>query len=266
MNLKEFLKEERDARKDRRQQEKILRKKHKSPEQKRYVIFSIIFTIIIICSFFLFYCTGNNDPYDWNSVIGITNEMKTNLTKEFDENTLYFSNKLDNSDLDKLNQNLQNVGIRTDESLDTTNFAGDLILTDREIGAFAVQMNDSLGATLNEICAIQIYMVGEVFYEKSLVKINLTSMSLGNDLPSIYLTTTSKIEVLSKTLSILQSSAIINNLTQSESDEILTVLNNNTSRNLKSYANEVINSYINLLCTSLDTDMELLDGAIKYTK
>ena len=85
--IKEFWQERKEEKKKLKQLKKENKKLPKTKEQKAYKIFGFLFVIFIICGSISFACrgSGQNVDYTWESVVGITDEMKTALTSKFDK-------------------------------------------------------------------------------------------------------------------------------------------------------------------------------------
>ena len=263
MSLIDFLKEEKAERKKRKQLQKEQKKGNKTPEQKRMKIYAIITGFLIVFGV-LFYTCRNAGGYSWNDILGITDEMIVELEKEVDEDVLFPNGKITDMDWHSCDIVLKSAGIdlESDEDISpTTSF----VLTDRELGALSKKLLVTIDTSIiKNISDLELYVVGNKTYLRSVVDINLSDLVMGATLPKVYLTTTSHIELLSNSITCMTNEIKINNLSSELNEELLSVLDSNSSTNLKSIGNEIISTLITIFGSSIGCEMVLMHGQIQF--
>lgn len=266
MSLIDFLKEENAERKKRRKEQKANKKKVRTPEQKRYRIYAFITVLLIIFGVFFSTCNTNGEPFTWNKIIGITNEMIVELEKDIDETGLFPKGKISELDWESCNNVLKDSGINFDTQDDSFVQYESFSLTDRQVGALAKKMLADLdNSVIKNVCDLKIYAVGEQFYMRSVVYIDLSTMIVGAELPSVYLTSTSKVEILSNSLVCMSNQVLINNLSPEVSSEIISVFDKNSSTKISTIAGEIISTSITLFGESVGMEMQLRHGYIDFS-
>ena len=263
MSLIDFLKKEREERKAYRQLQKK-QKKIKTPEEKRRKIYSIVFGFLIAFGV-VFYtansCSGN---YSWENIVGITDEMKIALERSVSEESIFPSGRIDQTYYDSLATKLASAGIdfESDEDVDPSS---DMILSDKETGALVNNITSALDETRKyEVKDFSIYKVLETTYCKSVMILNLSEMISGSTLPSVYLITTSKVQVLDNTIMCMETEYQINEIEDPLNDEIISVLNKNMANSFISASNELLCSTLSLFAESCSYTIDLKNHEICF--
>ena len=110
MNLKEFLAEEKELRKQRKLEKKRSKKNPKTKEEKFIKIGSIIVGILITFMALFRACSGlGGSDFSWYKLIGISDEMIIALEEPIDENTLLPNGKIDANDLDTCVEKVRSI-------------------------------------------------------------------------------------------------------------------------------------------------------------
>jgi len=260
MNLKEFLKAEREERKERKKLKK--QKKTLTKEEKKHKIFGIVFGIVVTIGAIIYSCNNLGSGYSWNNVLGITDEMIVNLEQPVDERVILPDGKINQEDSESCMEVLSSVGIDFDENFVPIN---NFNLTDRQLGAIAKELIDSVEVNyLMEIYDLDFYLIGETIYQKSVVYLNLSNLIIGSTLPSVYLTTISKVEILNDSIICMNNSATINTFDEQLNEEIMTVLNENSNANLNEIGNNVINAAIEIFIKSTNCSIAIVNNLIEF--
>lgn len=265
MSLIDFLKEEKEERKQRRKLQKEKKKKYKTPEQKRYRIYGFITVLLIIFGVFFTTCNTSDNDYTWNKIIGITDEMIIELEKEVDESKIMPEGMIADAEWIECNTILVGAGIDLEKEDNDFVIYNNFTLTDRQTGALIKKLWTILSNNVvKNICDLEIYAVGEKFYMRSVVYLDLSQLILGADLPSVYLTTVSHVEVLDNYLTCMSNDVIINNLSTDVSNEIINVLKDNSTTNIKNLAGEIIGTNLKVFLELIGMNMELRHGQIDF--
>ncbi len=257
MNLKDFLKEEKEERKKIRQEQKKNKKQSLTKEQKKYKIFGIIFAIFVIVGALIYSCNNMSGNYSWNNIIGINEDIIEILEQKVDENKIFSASKLNQNDWNSCNQKLLSVGIDFSEIDENSNIiiSEQLELNSREIGALSIKICQALNLNKNvEILYYDIFGIGEDFFAESVIKVNMSNYIKNSNLPSIYIKTKSKIEVLNNSIFSISNEAKLNNVEdESKNNEIITILNENSLTKFDELGNNIINSAINVFVNIINS-------------
>lgn len=269
MSLKSFLEEEKQARKQRKLEKKLNKKSPLTGEQRFIKIAGIITGVLITFCALFFSCKSLfSGDFDWNEIVGITDEMIEELEKPVDENLLFADGRILAEDYNlckvKLNSANANVIDSKESELEATS---SFSLNSKEVGALVnLLFSQSGNASSLSVLDFNIFYDNEHFYEKSvtLVDLNEVVSSEGKKLPKVYLTSISKIEVLNAQITVLDTKLKINAIEDSVNEDILELLKKYTNFTFMSAANTTINMVINLFADSVKTKVFLIDNGIEF--
>lgn len=266
MSLIDFLKEEREEKKRRKKLQKEQKKHKLTSEQKRYKIFGIITGCLITFGAIFSCCSSmGGGSYSWNNLIGITDEMIVALEKEVAEKDVINGQIIGENDWNSCNEKLLNAGIDIENDFITEITINDsFYLSDRELGAMAKQSLEKLGSNNAKVMDFEIYAIGEIYYEKSVVLVNLSNIVINSNLPNVYITTTSKIEVLSNTIICMDYDVKINNIEKEMNDKILDVIKNSSTTDIQTIGNSLINTTINTFALTIGAEIVLHHGQVYF--
>lgn len=268
MSLKEFLHEEKLERKRIRAELKQGKKQPRTTREKVYKIVSIIFVIAVVCGSLIFACNNMSGGYDWNTINGITEEVKGKLERNIDVNVLLGDMAITNDDKLSCRAKFVDSGIDFDQIDNKKKIVpnSNIELNSREACVLVKDILTDLDSSQNiEVLGIKIYNELHVMYQKSVIKVKLSDYITNANLPDIYLTSVSKCEIQDKQITALNYSTIINNLSIEESQEILQILNKNViTTNFKKLGNDNVNTALNIINTLMDTKLEIYSDIIKF--
>lgn len=266
MNLKEFLTEEKELRKERKLEKKKAKKSPKTSEEKFIRIASVITGILISFMALFRACSGfSGEGFSWNKIVGISDEMIVAIEAPVDENIMFPTGKIDPVDLDncivKLNE--ANANIFNNEDVKASK---SFTLNDRELGAFAnnIFKSDKETPIKLDVLSFEIFEKDSDFYEKSIVLLNLSEITEIENLPKVYLTSESKIDILDSQICILKTDLKVNQISDEINEEIVELLNNYSSFKLIEMSNSLINSSLNLFASTIGASVVLIDGGINF--
>jgi len=265
MSLKEFLKEEREERKTRKLQKKLAKKSPKTKEQKYYKIAGIIVGVLITFGALFSSCKNcGGFEFNWSEAVGITDEMIVELKKPVDENLLFIDGKITKEDYDScietLNLNEANI-LENDEITGPT---GDFILNSKEVGALVNGMFSTGDSVYFDILNFKIFYEDNYYFEESIVKVNLDDVISGQDLPIVYIQSTSKVDILSGELCVLSTNLQINMLEEDMNNRIIEILKGYAGFNSVNGVNNMINLAIGLFTRSINTSIAFIDDGIEF--
>lgn len=263
MSLIDFLKKEREERKAYRKQQKQ-DKKAKTPEEKRRKIYSIVFGFLITFGVIFYTVNSCSGSYSWESVVGITDEMKIALEQSVSEETIFPNGRITQTNYDSLTIKLNSAGIDFDSDEDI-NPHSDLILSEKEAGALVNQIFSALDETKKyEVKDFSVYTILDAIYCKSVITLNLSEAISGSTLPSVYLISTSKVQILDNTIMCMETDYQINEIDDPLNDEIIDVLNKNMTGSIISNSNEMLCSTLSLFAESCTYSIELKNHEICF--
>ena len=266
MNLKEFLAEEKELRKERKLEKKKAKKSPKTGEEKFIKIASIITGILISFMALFRACSGfSGSDFSWNKLVGISDEMITALEAPVDEDIMFPLGKIDVIDLDNCIVKLNDANANIFDS-EETKASKSFTLNSRELGAFANKVFKSNKETLIklDVLSFEIFAKDSDFYEKSIVLIDLSELTEIDNLPKVYLTSESKIDILDSQICILKTDLKVNQISDQLNDEIVELLGNYSSFKLIEISNSLINSSLSLFASGIGTSVVLMDGGINF--
>ena len=267
MSLREFLREQKQERKAMRAEMKQSKKHPQTKREKVYKIVGIIFAIAVVCGSIMYACNNMSGGYDWGKITGITDDIKSKLEREVDENTLLSELKITSEDVNSCSTKFASAGVDFSQINDESSLTptADILLNSQEIGVVAQSLTSELNGNKYDILGFSIYNILDVFYEKSVIKLDLSKYINGANLPQIYLVTISKCEIQNESLTALNYKCTINNLDESESEEVIKILNKNiVTTSIDKIASDDINISVNLLNALLSTRLELYSNGIKF--
>lgn len=274
MNIKEFWQEQRAEAKQRKELKKKQKKRPLTKEQKAYKVFAIIFGFFVAFGAIFYSCSslssGDDNSTSWNNLIGISDEIVTELQKSIDENLMFPNGKIESADIESCNTCLTNAGIDIivngqidEEKLENTQKLSTNILMDfRSAGALAKLLTDSDTAKVYDF---EISFTEDTIIERSVVYVNLAKLISGENLPKIYLTTISEIAILNGQISILNSSLQINQLDNEMNTQVVSAINKNSSiYDLEDFGNSLINSSLNLFASAIGAKLDLNSNSLIF--
>ena len=126
------------------------------------------------------------------------------------------------------------------------NITSPLILNSRTLGALTQKMiQGSVYSDDVELVEVLLSLDDDKLILKSLIRVNLTAVVIADALPSVYVTTTSTVQILNKQMYALNSNCRINDLEESKNCELIELINKNSFSKLEFYTNELIARQIN---------------------
>ncbi len=274
MNFKEYWSERKLEAKERKKARKGQKKAKLTVEARAVKLMSILFTVFVIVYFVARSCSGMGQTnYDWGNLLGLTPQMRTAIELPVDEDKLLTSTRLGVADWNSCIAKLESCGIdvTTDENLDMTKLDthGEIlmsvVLNNRQAGSLIGQLIKGDDEIMNiSLLEFEIFIQDGQIFERTVALINMSSITTIANLPTIYLTTVSEVAILSNSISILNSTVQINQLSQEMSDEIASMLNINSIFELKNFANNIINYLLNWFAISLSCSLQLIDGGVQF--
>ena len=256
--IKDFWKDRKEEKKRLKELKKQNKKLPASREQRAYKIFGVCFAFFLIFGCIFRACSGSSDTsgFSWEGIIGITDEMKDRLEAPVSKKDLLFDKQIDIVDWSYCKDILINSGVGSvivDNQINMLDVVGKTVtitspisLDSRMLGALSQKMiENSLYGGDVELVEVMLEMVDDKLIMKSLVRLNLSTVVLSNNLPSVYVTTTSTVHILNKEMFALDSSCRINNLEESDNDAIIELINKNSLSDIEFYTNELIARKIN---------------------
>jgi len=267
MSLIDFLKEEREVKKQRKKLQKEQKKQKLTKEQKKYKIFGIITGCLITFGAIFSCCSSfGGVDYSWNNIVGITDEMIVALEETVDESSIVPNGIIEIDDWNSCNTKLLDMGIDIESEMSNEfDVKDDFYLTDRELAAMAKKSLETISTSGNaRVLDFEIYAIGDVFYERSVIYINLSNVVLNATLPSVYVTSISRIEVLSNSVTCMDYDVKINNIEEELNNEILEVLKKNSTTNIESIGNSIVNTTISAFASAVGADIILHHGQICF--
>jgi hypothetical protein len=269
MSLKSFWEEEKQARKQRKLEKKLSKKSPLTGEQKFIKIAGIITGILITFGALFFSCKSLfGGDFDWNEIVGITDEMIEELEKPVDENLLFADGRILAEDYNsckvKLNSANANVIDSKESELEATS---SFSLNSKEVGALVnLLLSESEELGTMSVLDFNIFFENDYFYEKSITLVDLNEVvgSEEKKLPKVYLTAVSKIEVLNGQISVLDTELKINAIEDGVNEDIIELLKKYTNFTLVSASNTTINMVIDLFADEVKTKVVLMDNGIEF--
>lgn len=268
--IKEFWQERKEEKLKQKELKKQNKKLPQTKEQKAYKVFGVLFALFLIFGSIFYTCSGfsGTDDFSWDSLIGITDEMKEKLSTKVEKSSLIEDRELTSSDWEscKIVFNTKSLNIISQEgNIDinkllnkTIKLSEEISLNNYEIGALVSNIIKQ-GTQKNNINLIElnIYQDGTQVILRTVMNINLSEVVLSGTLPYVYVTTTSRIEVLNRKLASLDSNIVINDFNAEENAEIIEVLNNSSLFGIENYTNDKVVEEINYFAECISANVEL---------
>lgn len=256
--IKDFWQERKEEKKRLKELKKQNKKLPATKEQKAYKVFGIFFTLFIIFGSLFRTCVGESgfENYSWDNLVGLTDEMKIELEQSVNKKDLLFDKQIDVVDWSYCKDLLVMSGIDgvvVDDEINSLllydkniNITSPLILNSRTLGALTQKMiQGSVYSDDVELVEVMLSLDDDKLILKSLIRVNLTAVVIADALPSVYVTTTSTVQILNKQMYALNSNCRINDLEESENCELIELINKNSFSKLEFYTNELIARQIN---------------------
>jgi hypothetical protein len=216
---------------------------------------------------------GSGSDYTWDNVLGITDEMKSDLSNIPKVEDIVINKQLDVVDWSNCKETLLSVGLEIvkDNDLDfelleskTLNLNKELDLSNRELGALVSRLingDENSGCTLIELI---LYKQDNELRLKSVVKLTLSEVIISDSLPMVYVTSDSRLEILNNDLTCLDTKMIINRLPEDKNSKILEVINKSSLIGLDHYTNKKIVSQISLFAECVNSDICFESNNIRF--
>lgn len=272
--IREFWQERREEK--RRQKElRKSQKKIKGGDYLYYKICGIILAIIVIVGPFA--CTmgdvGDIDNYDWNSTLGISEEMQQRLSQPIDVSTLITTSAINSADEVELNETLVRAGLenfvvpseKIDEN-DTFTLNDELVLKPNLAGVLVnAFLKEGVYGDSVEVIEIIIYKDNSYTMLRTLMKVDLSQIVMGDNLPYVYCTTVSRITTIDGRLTSIGEQVNINDYDEDFNEELLTTLNSLSLVGVSSYTNELVVSQINMFATITQSRIDVSNVNIRFS-
>lgn len=276
--IKEFWQERREENKRQKQLKKENKKLPKTKEQIAYKIFGIIFTLFLIFGSIGYSCYtiggfDGLDNYSWDSLMGVTDEMKTALVSPVDSSAILTEGVLGNSDWILAQEELSSNGINIVQDGrisidDDVSFTGDIVFSHKSLGAIASQCIGNISENnTSGLLSFQLYLDGDDLYLKTVCTVNLSKVVIGSTLPTVYITTTSRLKYMSSSLHSLGATFRINQIEDGLNDEIVRVINNNclSQDGIDYYTNGNVIKNIIYFSSIINAEMSIVEDNIVFT-
>ena len=274
--IKDFWQERKDEKKRQKQLKKQNKKLPKTGEQKAYKIFGICFTLFLIFGSIFYTCrgVGNVDDYSWDKLIGISEELKVKLATPVDRSDLITTRQLDAIDWSNCKDALNSAGVGGVVLLDEINLE---ILTDKTVTLTSTLTfdNRTFGALSQKMISTSVYSDTVELIETiltfenntlsltSLMCLDLTAVVIGNSLPSVYIRTTSVVNILNNDMYCMSSEYRINNFSDEDNEEALEIIDNNALVDIGFYTNELIAREINTFSEGVNAIVRINNGKLE---
>ena len=268
--IREFWQNRKEEKKRLKELKKQNKKSPAAREQRAYKIFGICLALFVIFGAFFRACGGNEDTsmYSWESLSGITEEMKGQLEQTVNKKDLLFNKQIDVVDWSYCKDILVDSGVGAvivEDKIDRTALIGDSVnitstisLNNRMLGALSQKLiESSLYSGDVELIEVVLEPVDNKLSIKSLMQINLTTVVFADKLPTVFVTTTSTAQVLNNKLYSLNSNCKINKLEESENSDIVEMINNNSLSTLESFTNELIAKEMNKFAEGINAKLRI---------
>lgn len=265
MSLKDFLKEEREERKARKLEKKMAKKSPKTNEQKYYKIAGIITGVLITFGAIFSSCKNcGGFEFNLNEAVGITDEMIVELKKPVDENLLFIDGKITKDDYNSMIDKLNSVEANIFESDKLIKPTDDFVLNSKEVGSLINGMMSSGDSVYFDILSFKIFYENNYYYEESIVRVNLNDIVQGQDLPIVYVRSTSKVDILSGELCVLSTNLRINMLEEEMNNQIVDILKSYGGFNSVNTMNNMVNLALDLFAKSINTSISFVNDGIGF--
>ena len=276
--IKEFWQERKEEKRKQKELKKQNKKNPKTREEKAYKIFGVFFTLFLIFGsiFSTCRCEGSFDNYSWDSIVGITDEIKSYLTLRPNKDSLVKNEEVNAIDWsicqDKLSQSGINVVV--DNKIVPEKLVSGENLIERNLTLNSVEMacliskiieTTSLKDKINLI-DIDIYEEDNRTYARALFDVQLASIIISDSLPNIYITTISKLEILANQLYCMNSKFTVNELGEEENEKVLEVINDSSIIGIESYTSKLLADKINEFALCINANININDCKITFTK
>lgn len=268
--IKEFWQERKEEKLKQKEIKKQNKKLPQTKEQKAYKVFGVLFALFLIFGSIFYTCSGfsGTDDFSWDRLIGITDEMKEKLSSKVEKSSLIQDRELTSNDWEscKIVFNTRDLSIITQEgNIDSNKLLNKSIrltesmsLDNYKVGALVSNIIKQ-GTQKSNITLIELNICqeGTQVILRTVMNINLSEVVLSGTLPYVYVTTTSRIEVLNRKLASLDSQVVINDFNEDENAEIIEILNNSSLFGIENYTNDKVVEEINYFAESISANVEL---------
>lgn len=276
--IREFWQERREEKRKQKELKKQNKKLPKSREERAYKIFGVFFVLFLIFGSIFSTCSCNGgglDGYSWDKIIGITDEIKANLTVPVNKDDLIQKEEINAIDWSICQDKLNDVGLNiilnnkiNSELLlaEDLKISSELVLNDIELGCLIENLIDitSLKDSINLI-ELNLYEENSRTFIRGLFNVELSAIVISDSLPSVFVTTISKLEVLDEKLFVMNSELQINKLSDSANEDALDVLNKSSLVGLETYTSNLLDQKIKEFATCIKANVSIEDCKIKFT-
>ena len=274
--IREFWQDRKEEKKRLKELKKQNKKLPITKEQRAYKIFGIVFTLFLIFGVAFNICGSikGTEDFSWDSLIGITDDMKVQLEQSVEKKDLLFDKQIDVVDWSYCKDLLIDAGVGDviiDNKIDmlhlvegTTSLASVIILDSRMLGALSQKMiESSLYGSDFELIEVSLQTIEGKLVLNSLFRVNLSAVVLGGELPSVFVTTTSTVEILNNKMYSLNSNCKINKLEESENIQLIETINKSSLSRLEFYTNELISRQINEFASSIGAKVRINNSNVE---
>lgn len=272
--IKEFWQEQREEKKRQKQLKKENKKKSRTKEQIAYKVFGIIFAIFLVVGSIGYSCStvGGFGDYSWDSLIGITDEMKEALTASVDRNLILKECVLTDNDWQDAQEILANNGItmvqdgELAEDYEGDAITSDMVMPKMALGSLISKLIGSIGTNNNyELLSFKLYLDGGDLYLNTVCMVNLSAVVTGSTLPIVYVNTSSRLRYMSDKICSLNPEYKINLIEDKLNKDILDVIKNSKfAGDLDSFTNTNVVGYIELFAAMIGADAKIVDDNILF--
>lgn len=256
--IKDFWQKRKEEKKHIKTMKKQNKKQPKTKEEKAYKIFGVCFALFLIFGSMFYTCVGLDQDidYSWDKLSGITQEMKDKLCKPVNKEDLMIDREINVVDWSLCKEALDNSGIGAvivDNAIDSMvliekkcRITSPLVFDSRTLGALSQKLIQS-SVYNDDVDLLEVYLFVEnnQLMLTSVVRLNLASFLLGDNLPYIYVTTSSEVQILNNQMYSLNSVCKINKFSDEDNQEFLELINKNVFYDIDDYTNELIAQQIN---------------------
>ena len=276
--IKEFWQERAEEKRKKKELKKQKRKQPKTKQERAYKIFGICLAFFLIFGSTFYTCRsmdGSLDGFSWDSLIGITDEIKIKLTQSVDKNDLIIDEQINLIHWDTCMHKLSDAGVDvvindhlSEELLINITERPDsvLVLDYKSTGALIVEML-SLSTKGKDISLLEfiMYSSGDQVRIKTLMYVNLSAVALADNLPFVYISTDSSVEILDNSIVLLDTDFVVNNLSEEDNDEVIKVISKSSLLGLEYYTTTIIAEGINDFATYINSDVDIQGTKLVFT-
>jgi hypothetical protein len=217
-------------------------------------------------------CSGIGD-YDWNSIIGITEEMITVLEPPVYESQVV-TDKLDVLDWSECRDKLLSKGFEfiVDNAIDKDLYDDNgkvldssLFLKGNEVGALVKEISRAKSTSMaDNLLQFEIYSDGDDYYLTTILIVDLKGVVLSDNLPKVYIRTTSTLRILNNQVASLNPEFQINTIEEKLNEKIVDTLEDSALLGLHKSTNESVVSVINGFVSRIYCGVGLASNGLEF--